>query len=224
MSLRQKSNLCRFVKDLTDMINIMPSHSNFYSQGFWNDWCWCFQKLWSRITKEKTVHFWVPFFVVEVSGTTFQETIQQSRTHAVFACMINRTYVNLMISFQPWLNEFNQISILYMNVWMTLLYPSSSLFWCDIILRNSSNSIIQLVFTERWSACGWSSPSAILLWSWPSMVVLASGTPVLWHECFGWSDWYVKETWMNQWCVSFRGKLLYNDTKPFHMIHIYIYI
>lgn len=27
----------------------MPSHRNFYSEGFWNDWCWCFQKLWSPI-------------------------------------------------------------------------------------------------------------------------------------------------------------------------------
>ena len=137
-----KSNLCRFAKDLTSMINIMPSHNNFHSQGFWVDWCWCFQKLWSPITKEKTVHFWVPFFVVEVSGTTFQETIEQSRKHAVFASMIHRTYVNLMVSTMiKWIYIcIQQISILYMNVWTTLLYPSSKSFLVWHHLRNSSNS------------------------------------------------------------------------------------
>ena len=56
-----KSNLCRFAKDLTSMINIMPSHSNFNSQGFWNDGCWCFQKLWSHIRENRALlgaFFW----------------------------------------------------------------------------------------------------------------------------------------------------------------------
>lgn len=97
-------------------------------------------------------------------------------------------------------------------------------FWCDIIY-GTVQLIIQFSWSERWSACGWSSPSAILLWSWPSMVVLASGTPVLWHECFGWSDWYVRETWMNQWCVVFRGKLLWQwyQAIPYDT-YIYIFL
>ena len=135
-----KPNLCRFAKDLTSMINIMPSHCNFNSQGFWNDGCWCFQKWWSRI--EKTVHFWVLFFVEEVSGTTFQETIEQSRKHAVFACMINRTYVNLMISFQPWLNEYIYNIYLYctwVSEWLSFTHRQVS-FGATFTEQSSSSS------------------------------------------------------------------------------------
>ena len=90
-----KSNLCRFVQYQTTMINIVPSHGNFHSQGFWNDWCWCFQKWWSPITKGKPVYFGVPFLSFYCRRSlrdNFPINYWTIRYHAVFACMINCTY------------------------------------------------------------------------------------------------------------------------------------